>query len=102
VGVTNTANSVTSSNAVLDVRVPQMLGTPAFQPDGSILLSSTDVGGGQLSSTDLANFQVQVSTNLVDWMTLSNGLTLTNGVIRLQDPGATNSAARYYRILENW
>jgi alpha-tubulin suppressor-like RCC1 family protein len=100
--VTNTANSVTSSNAVLDVRVPQLLGTPAFQPDGSILLSSTDVGGGQLSSADLANFQVQVSTNLVDWMTLSNGLTLTNGVIQLQDPGATNSAARYYRILENW
>jgi hypothetical protein len=100
--VTNTANSVTSSNAVLDVRVPQLLGTPAFQPDGNILLSSTDVGGGQLSSADLANFQVQVSTNLVDWMTLSNGLTLTNGVIQLQDPGATNSAARYYRIFENW
>jgi hypothetical protein len=100
--VTNTANSATSSNAVLDVRVPQLLGTPAFQPDGSILLSSTDVGGGQLSSADLANFQVQVSTNLMDWMTLSNGLTLTNGVIQLQDPGAANSPMRFYRILENW
>ncbi|HEX7576638.1 MAG TPA: hypothetical protein VF430_01230, partial [Verrucomicrobiae bacterium] len=100
--VTNAANSVTSSNAVLDVRVPQLLGTPTFRPDGSILLSSTDVGGGQLTSADLANFQVQVSTNLVDWMMLSDGLTLTNGEIQLQDAGVTNLPMRFYRILENW
>jgi alpha-tubulin suppressor-like RCC1 family protein len=98
----STANSVTSSNAVLDVRVPQLLGTPTFQPDGSILLSSTDVGGGQLTSADLANLQIQVSTNLVDWMTLSNALVLTNGAIQLQDEGATNAPMRFYRILENW
>jgi len=99
--VTNAADTVTSSNAVLDVRVPQLLGTPTFQPDGSILLSSTDVGGGQLTSAELANLQVQASTNLVDWMTLSNALVLTNGAIQLQDPDATNSPMRYYRILEN-
>ena len=98
----NAANTVTSSNAVLVVRVPQLLGTPTFQPDGSILLSSTDVGGGQLTPADLANLQVQVSTNLVDWLTLSNALVLTNGAIQLQDAGATNSPMRFYRILENW
>jgi alpha-tubulin suppressor-like RCC1 family protein len=98
----STANSVTSSNAVLDVRVPQLLGSPAFQPDGSILLSATDVGGGQLTSADLVNLQVQVSTNLVDWLTLPNALVLTNGAIQLQDAGTTNSPMRFYRILENW
>jgi hypothetical protein len=90
-----------SSNAVLNVRVPQLLGAPTFQPDGSISLSSTDADGGQLTSADLANLQVQVSTNLVDWTTLSNALVLTNGAIQLQDADAANASMRYYRILEN-
>jgi hypothetical protein len=94
--------NVTSSNAVLNVHVPQLLGTPNFLPDGSITLSSSDADGGQLTTADLANLQVQVSTNLVDWMTLSNALVLTNGEIQLQDAGATNSPMRFYRILENW
>ena len=92
--------NVTSSNAVLTVRVPKLFGSPVLQPDGSILLSSTDAGGGLPSPADLANLQAQASTNLVDWATLTNALTLTNGVIQLQDPAATNSPNRFYRILE--
>jgi hypothetical protein len=98
--VTNVAGSVTSSNAILTVRVPQLLGTPALQSDGSILLSSTDASGGQLSSSVLSNLVAQASTNLVDWVTLTNALTLTNGSIHLNDPGSTNSPARFYRIVE--
>ena len=58
--------------------------------------------GGLLSASDLANLQAQSSTNLVDWVTLTNALTLTNGVIQLQDSSATSSPSRYYRILEYW
>ena len=94
--------NATSSNAVLKVHVPQLLGTPVFQPDGSIVLSSIDATGNWLVSADLANFQVQVSTNLVDWMTLSNALVLINGGIQLQDADAANSPMRFYRIVENW
>jgi alpha-tubulin suppressor-like RCC1 family protein len=94
--------SATSSNAVLLVHVPQLLGTPVLQPDGSIVLTTTDADGGQLSATDLTNCQVQVSTNLVDWTTLSNALVLTNGTVQLQDAGASNAPTRFYRILENW
>jgi alpha-tubulin suppressor-like RCC1 family protein len=94
--------NATSSNAVLNVRVPQLLEAPTFQPGGSMLLSSTDADGGQLTSADLAHFQVQASTNLVDWTTLSNALVLTNGAIQLQDADAANALMRYYRILENW
>ena len=99
--VTNAAATVTSSNAVLVVRVPQLLATPAFQPDGSILLFSTDAGGGLLSPSGLANFEAQVSTNLVDWMTLTNALSLTNGTLQLQDTGQSNSPSRFYRLLEH-
>ena len=98
--VTNAAGGMTSSNAVLTVRVPQLLGTPTLLPDGSILLSSTDAGGGVISSTDLANLFAQASSNLVDWVTLSNALSITNGAIQLQDPAAANSPARFYRIIE--
>jgi hypothetical protein len=100
VTVTNSGGGVTSSNVTLKVLVPQLLGPPVFSANGTLVLSSTDANGGLLSASDLANLQAQSSTNLVDWVTLTNALTLTNGVIQLQDSSATSSPSRYYRILE--
>ena len=100
--VTNLAGSATSSNAILDVHVPQLLGAPAVQPDGSLAFSATDADGGLISSNVFANLQLQASTNLVDWTTLPNALNYSNGLIYVQDSDATNSADRFYRILENW
>ena len=99
--ITLSGGSTVSSNAVLKVLVPQLLGTPALLPDGSFQFTSTDANGGLLSPSDLANFEAQVSTNLVNWATLPNALSLTNGMLLLQDNGSTNYAARYYRILEH-
>ena len=99
--VTNSGGGVTSSVVNLKVLVPQLLGAPVMQPGGAFQLSSTDANGGLLTPADLANLQAQVSTNLRDWTTLANALTLTNGVLMLQDPAATNAANRFYRILEN-
>jgi hypothetical protein len=99
--ITSPYGNATSSNAVLTVRVPQLLGTPTFQPDGSISLASTDAGGGNFSLSNLTNFEAQVSTNLVDWETLSNALSLTNGTLQLQDSGQTNSPMRFYRLIEH-
>jgi len=100
--VTNLGGSVTSSNAILIVHVPQHLGAPVLQPDGSVLLISGDADGGTLAAADLANLQVQVSTNLVDWIPLPGALTLTNGLLQLQDPDTTGYATRFYRIIESW
>jgi len=100
--VTNVAGSATSSNATLVVRVPQLLSTPAFNPDGTITFSSADSDGTALSPSDLGHLQVQVSSNLVDWVTLPGALTLTDGMLQLQDSGGTNAPMRYYRILEMW
>jgi hypothetical protein len=91
-----------SSNVVLNVHVPQLLGAPTLNSDGSISLSSTNSDGTSITSAELANLQVQATTNLVDWVTLSNALVLTNGAIQLQDADATNSASRFYRIVETW
>jgi len=100
--VTNLAGSIASSNAVLLVHVPQRLGMPVWLPDGTLRLTSGDMDGGPLSASDLANLQAQASSNLVNWVTLPGSLTLTNGVLRLQDPGWTNQPLRFYRIIENW
>jgi hypothetical protein len=100
--VTNIAGSITSSNAVLKVHVPQLLFQPVVQPDGSLLLNSADVDGGILSSNDVANLQVQFSANLLDWITLPDAVTLTNGAVQFQDFDATNSPTRFYRIIESW
>jgi hypothetical protein len=100
--VTNIAGITNSSDATLKVHVPQLLSAPMLQPDQTIVFNSSDNDGGTLSSTDLANFRVQVSSNLVDWVSLPGTLTLTNGQLQLQDTDATNAPTRYYRIVETW
>lgn len=102
VTVTNVAGSVTSSNAVLTVHVPQYLSAPIVQFDGTLRFTSSDVDGGALSQSNLANLHVESSTNLVDWVTLPNALTLTNGVLQIQYPAATIAPDRFYRIVETW
>jgi alpha-tubulin suppressor-like RCC1 family protein len=103
VTVTDVINggSTVSSNAVLKVLVPQLLGSPVLLPDGSFQLTSTDANGGLLSPSDLANFEAQASTDLVNWVTLPNALSLTNGMLQLQDSAQSNFTARYYRIIEH-
>jgi hypothetical protein len=99
--VNNGGGSATSSVVNLKVLVPQLLGTPSLGPDGSFTLNSDDANGGLLTPDLLTNFEAQVSTNLTDWQTLANGLSLTNGLLRLQDTNAANYSSRYYRIVEH-
>ena len=100
--VTNIAGNITSSNAALVVRVPQLLSAPVLHPDGTITFNSSDADGGALSSADLAHLQVQVTSNLVDWVTLPGALTIQDGMLQLQDSNAANAPMRYYRIIESW
>jgi len=99
--VSNVGGSTTSSNATLKVLVPQVLSTPQLLPDGTLQLSSSDAGGGAITPADLSNFEVQVSADLVNWVPLPNGLSLTNGTLQLQDNSHTNNLARFYRIIEH-
>jgi len=36
----------------------------------------------------------------VNWATLPNALSLTNGMLLLQDTNSSNFTTRYYRIIE--
>lgn len=99
--VSNAGGSVTSSNAVLNVLVPQQLSAPTLMPDGTFQFSSTDADGGLLSAADLANLELQASDDLTNWVALPNGLSLTNGTLLLKDVEQTNFPARFYRIVEH-
>jgi hypothetical protein len=48
----------------------------------------------------LPNFQLQVSTNLVDWTAVPNALSLTNGTLTWQDNAWNKYTRRFYRIVE--
>ena len=100
VQVSNLGGGTLSSNALLKVLVPQRLGLPRLQPDGTLMLSSGDADGGLLSAGDLTNFEAQVSGDLVNWTPASGALTLTNGLLLLQDFAPTNYPNQFYRIIE--
>ncbi|HVM50425.1 MAG TPA: C1 family peptidase [Candidatus Acidoferrum sp.] len=98
--VTNILSSVLSSDAILLVQVPQRLGTPVLLTDGTCVLLSGDADGGLLSPSDLTNFAVYASTNLTDWVMLTNCPSLTSGQLEFIDLGCTQFPQRFYRILE--
>ena len=99
--VTNLYGSILSSNAALVVCVPQRLGTPCLLPDRTCVIFSGDADGGLLASNDLPHFEVYASTNLANWLLLTNCLDLTNGQLRLHDLSNSNLSQRFYQIIEH-
>ncbi len=99
VTVTNLAGATTSSTAIIRVVAPQILGTPQLLPDGSLQLTSS--AGNALTEADLPNFEAQASTDLVNWETLPDALSITNGALRLNDTTSTNYTTRFYRLVEH-
>jgi Alpha-tubulin suppressor and related RCC1 domain-containing proteins len=100
--ITNVAGAITSSNAILVVHVPQQLRQRFYPTSGSFLLLSGDVDGGLLSSNNVAGFHLQASTNLTDWVPIPATITLTNGLLLIQDTNASAFRARFYRVVEDW
>ncbi len=99
--VTNPAFSLASANAEVRVQVPERLNAPYLVPGGGLNIIFQDSDGGAVITTnDLATFEVQYSSNFVNWTTLSNSMSVTNGLVLIQDT-TTNGPARFYRVLEH-
>ena len=91
---------VQSNAATLTVQIPQRLTNPQFHSQGVLHLSSAYADGWPISPGELAGFEVQVSPNLADWETLANSLSVSNGLLILQDNNSASQAARFYRIIQ--
>ncbi len=102
--VCNLAGSVTSSPALLRVLVPQRLRPPIPLPEGRLRLQFGDEDGAVLTASEVANFEVHVSTNLFtsNWFRLTNDLSLSNGMLVVEEADAADSRGRFYRLLERY
>ena len=88
--VTNTAGTVTSSNALLTVNPPQ---PPQFL---SVSLLSNGVVQMVLSGQTGSSYAIDGSSNLVGWNPLTNFL-ITNGTYQFTDTSSTNNPSGFYR-----
>ncbi|NOS71479.1 MAG: hypothetical protein HOP33_16330 [Verrucomicrobia bacterium] len=79
---------------------PLTLTAPRLLPDGSFECVSFDSGGRSLLPENMASIEFQASTNLRDWITLTNACTLTNGSLLLRDPDCAHFRQRFYRLIE--
>jgi hypothetical protein len=62
-----------------------------------------DQDGGLLGAGDAAGFEVYATTNLFAtnaWVRLTNSLSLSNGLLHLEEPAAAGLPRRFYRVLE--
>ena len=96
----NAAGATTSSNAFVRVLVPQMLRGSAWFDAGTLMLLSGDADGGSLLHNDLESFELQASTNLLEWTIVPDQPELTNGLLLLRDSQAADFRNRFYRIIE--
>jgi len=100
--VSNQVGSATSLVAKVTIPVsytPASLGIPTIMPGGNLLFSVYSTNGSLLVLSNSESLLFQASSNLIDWMFLTNGLTLTNGGALLSDPNAANSPVRFYRLV---
>jgi hypothetical protein len=88
--VTNSAGSVISPVATLTVVVPPVVNLITLLPDKNIGLSLT--AGSNLT------YQIGASTNLIDWVALTN-ISSPNGLLQFYDLNATNYSGRFYRAM---
>ncbi|MEI9963211.1 MAG: immunoglobulin domain-containing protein [Limisphaerales bacterium] len=79
---------------------PLTLTAPRMLPDKSFVFA-TDAASDLSPTNNLAAFEVQASTDLVNWITLTNGLVSTNGGLEMHDAADTNYPARFYRIIQH-
>src|SRR6185503_19296073 len=94
-----TANGAADANYTLNFVVGNLLVTE-ITGTAELVLTIARVGSG---STELAlqgtvgnTYLIEASTNLVDWVTVTNVL-MTDSIMRFFDPAASTSNRRYYR-----
>ena len=80
-----------------DAQPPQRLG------DGTIRLRFGPQDGSKVILSDLAGLEIWGSTNLSDanaWVRITNGISLQNGQVQVDDADSPGLPRRFYRVLK--
>ena len=99
--VSNSVDSVQGNSATLTVQIPQRLTNPQLSSQGVFHLIASYADGWPVSPEELPGFEAQVTSNLADWATLTNSLTVSNSLLILRDTSSANQTARFYRIIQH-
>jgi hypothetical protein len=96
--VSNPYGSVTSIVAhvvVLSSAIVQK--SPSFNKNGGFSYIIQFVNGQAFTSSDTNILHAQWTTNLSNWVELTNGINFSNGVVRVLDPSAVTRPFSFYR-----
>ncbi|MBI5802569.1 MAG: immunoglobulin domain-containing protein [Verrucomicrobia bacterium] len=102
VQVSNPGGATASQPATVRVLNYPRLQPPQPLAGGGLRLLFNDHDGGALSLGDSLNFEIFVSTNLLatNWARLNLPLTVTNGMLSLDDSDTLSQRHRFYRVIE--
>ena len=94
----------TSYAAAFDLSVPDLqMDSPQLSPEAKLQLTIRTANGTPVDSNRLPTMAVLASTNVglsfAQWTTLTNDLTLTNGIVRVTNVDATSSP-RFFIVSE--
>ncbi len=103
VAVSNSYGALLSAVTRLRVQVPQRFQMPEPLGNGQFRLRFGDSDGGALTTNDLPGFEVWGTTNLYNtnaWVRVTNGVSVTNGQVQVDDVDSPGLPRRFYRVIE--
>lgn len=103
VAVSNSFGALLSAVTRLRVQVPQRFQPPEPLGNGQFRLRFGDSDGGTLTTNDLPGLEVWGTTNLYNtnaWVRITNGVSVTNGQVQVDDADSPGLPRRFYRVIE--
>jgi hypothetical protein len=101
--VTSGVASTPSIPASLRVLVPQrFVQSPQRLGNGTFRLLFAPLDGSAALAGDLTGFEVWATTNLANpaaWVRITNGISLQNGQVQVDDPDSAALPLRFYRVI---
>jgi hypothetical protein len=95
----NNAGSIKSSNAMLHVIVPQTIQIQQANTSDAIRISFSDFDGQFMKPENLQFFEIQTSTNLMNWERANYEIFEEDGRLYFMETNRLTMPQKFYRII---
>ena len=99
--ISNAYGYVASSNALVTIRVPQLLRTPQALAGDAFRLLFGDADGAPMTDLPPAKFEVQSSSDLEHWSIVTNPISVSNGLFQVDIEGSSSVPHQFFRVVEH-